>query len=147
MQRQELRRNPNFERKPELCKVDSRDGREGLRFKVDKKRRALSGDSNRLSGQTYIDPRLSDSIADLLLGTSGAMCRPDVKRLSGRESQVLREIAIGFTTKAIASKFGVSQNDTDLSCKNLRKIGLHSRADLVHYAIAQGMLGLVENAD
>jgi len=58
-------------------------------------------------GRRYIDPRLSDSIADLLLGTP-AMSRPDVKRLSGRESQVLREIATGFTTKAIASKFGVS---------------------------------------
>jgi len=52
-------------------------------------------------------PANQRDMVTLLLGTP-AMSRPDVKRLSGRESQVLREIATGFTTKAIASKFGVS---------------------------------------
>ena len=95
-------------------------------------------------GRRYIDPRLSDSIADLLLGTP-AMHRPNVKRLSGRESQVLREIAIGFTTKAIASKFGVSVKTIQTyRARIYEKLGLHTRADLVHYAIAQGMLDLVE---
>jgi DNA-binding NarL/FixJ family response regulator len=99
-------------------------------------------------GRRYIDPRLSDSIADLLLGTTGAMRRPEVKRLSGRESQVLREIAIGFTTKAIAVKFGVSVKTIQTyRARIYEKLGLHTRADLVHYAIAQGMLDLVENAD
>ena len=99
-------------------------------------------------GRRYIDPRLSDSIADLLLGNTGAVRRPDVKRLSGRESQVLREIAIGFTTQAIASKFGVSVKTIQTyRARIYEKLGLHTRADLVHYAIAQGMLGLVENAD
>jgi len=99
-------------------------------------------------GRRYIDPRLSDSIVDMLLGTSGAMRRPDVKRLSGRESQVLREIAIGFTTKAIASKFGVSVKTIQTyRARIYEKLRLHTRADLVHYAIAQGMLDSVENAD
>ena len=96
-------------------------------------------------GRHYIDPRLSDSIADLLLGTPVATRRPHVKRLSGRESQVLREIAIGFTTKAIASKFGVSVKTIQTyRARIYEKLGLHTRADLVHYAIAQGMLDLVE---
>ena len=99
-------------------------------------------------GRRYIDPRLSDSIADLLLGTPGATRRPNVKRLSGRESQVLREIAIGFTTKAIASKFGVSVKTIQTyRARIYEKLGLHTRADLVHYAIAQGMLDLVDNVD
>jgi len=98
-------------------------------------------------GRRYIDPRLSDSIADLLLGNLGAMRRPDVKRLSGRESQVLREIATGFTTKAIASKFGVSVKTIQTyRARIYEKLGLHTRADLVHYAIAHGMLDLIENA-
>src|SRR3954468_13407661 len=54
-------------------------------------------------GRRYIDPRLSDSIAEMLLGRAGAMMhKPKVTRLSSRESQVLREIAIGFTSKSIA---------------------------------------------
>ena len=99
-------------------------------------------------GRRYIDPRLSDSIADLLLGTPVAMRKPHVKRLSGRESQVLREIAIGFTTKAIASKLGVSVKTIQTyRARIYEKLGLHTRVDLVHYAVAQGMLDLVENAD
>jgi DNA-binding NarL/FixJ family response regulator len=95
-------------------------------------------------GRRYIDPRLSDSIADLPLGAA-AMHRLNVKRLSGRESQVLREIAIGFTTKDIASKFGVSVKTIQTyRARIYEKLGLHTRADLVHYAIAQGMLDLVE---
>ena len=99
-------------------------------------------------GRRYLDPRLSDSITDLLLGRPGAMRRPDVKRLSGRESQVLREIAIGFTSKAIASKFGLSAKTIQTyRARIYEKLGLHTRADLVHYAIAHGMLDLVESAD
>jgi two-component system, NarL family, response regulator NreC len=98
-------------------------------------------------GRRYIDPRLSDSIADLLLG-SQAVRRLDVKRLSGRESQVLREVAIGSTAKAIASKFGVSVKTIQTyRARIYEKLGLHTRSDLVHYAIAQGMLDLIENAD
>ena len=99
-------------------------------------------------GRRYIDPRLSDSIADLLLGSPGAVRRLDVKRLSGRESQVLREVAIGSTAKAIASKFGVSVKTIQTyRARIYEKLGLHTRSDLVHYAIAQGMLDLIENAD
>jgi two-component system, NarL family, response regulator NreC len=99
-------------------------------------------------GRRYIDPRLSDSIADLILGRAGTMRRPNVKRLSGRESQVLREIAIGFTNKAIASKLGVSVKTIQTYRSRIyEKLGLHTRADLVHYAIAHGMLNSVERSD
>jgi two-component system response regulator NreC len=98
-------------------------------------------------GRRYLDPRVSDSIADLLLGNPGAMRRPDVKRLSRREAQVLREIAIGFTTKAIASKFGLSAKTIQTyRARIYEQLGFQTRADLVHYAIAQGMLDLVDNA-
>lgn len=99
-------------------------------------------------GRKYLDPRLSDSIAHLLLDRPGAMRRPDVKQLSVRESQVLHEIAIGFTTRAIASKFDVSVKTIQTyRARIYEKLGLHTRADLVHYAIAQGMLNLVESTD
>lgn len=100
-------------------------------------------------GRRYIDPHLSDSIADLLLGKAGAMMRkPRVKRLSSRESQVLREIARGFTTKAIAEKLGVSEKTIQTyRARIYEKLGFHTRADLVHYAIAHGILDLVETSD
>jgi DNA-binding NarL/FixJ family response regulator len=98
-------------------------------------------------GRRYIDPRLSDSIADLLLGTPGAMRRPDVKRLSGRESQVLREIAMGFTSKSIAKRLGVSAKTIQTyRARIYEKLELRTRVDLVHYAIAHGILDSSESS-
>jgi DNA-binding NarL/FixJ family response regulator len=99
-------------------------------------------------GRRYIDPRLSDSIAEMLLGSAGAMMhKPKVTRLSSRESQVLREIAIGFTSKSIAKRLGVSAKTIQTyRARIYDKLELRTRADLVHYAIAHGMLDLVESS-
>jgi len=93
-------------------------------------------------GRRYLDPRLSDSITDMLLGRGNAAIRkPQVKRLSGREVQVLRGVAQGFTTKAIAVKLGVSDRTVQTYRERIyEKLELRTRADLVHYAIAHGML-------
>jgi two-component system, NarL family, response regulator NreC len=93
-------------------------------------------------GKRYLDPRLSDSITDMLLGRrTAAMRKPQPKRLSGREAQVLRGVARGFTTKAIAVKLGVSDRTVQTYRERIyEKLELRTRADLVHYAIAHGML-------
>jgi DNA-binding NarL/FixJ family response regulator len=93
-------------------------------------------------GRRYLDPRLSDSITDMLVGRKTAPIRkPQVKRLSGREAQVLRGVARGFTTKAIAAKLGVSEKTIQTYRERIyEKLELRTRADLVHYAIAHGML-------
>jgi len=97
-------------------------------------------------GRRYLDPRLSDSIADMLLGTNGrAIRKPPAKRLSGREAEVLREIAQGLTTKTIAEKLGVSEKTIQTYRERIYdKLELRTRADLVHYAIAHGMLNSFE---
>ena len=98
-------------------------------------------------GRRYLDPRLSDSITDMLLGRKTAAIRkPQVKRLSGREAQVLRGVAQGFTTKAIAVKLGVSEKTIQTYRERIyEKLELRTRADLVHYAIAHGMLNSTES--
>ena len=99
-------------------------------------------------GRRYIDPRLSDSITEMLLGRAGAMMhKPKVTRLSSRESQVLREIAIGFTSKSIAKRLGVSAKTIQTyRARIYDKLELRTRADLVHYAIAHGILDSVEGS-
>ena len=93
-------------------------------------------------GRRYLDPRLSDSITDMLLGRkTAAIPKPQVKRLSGREAQVLRGVAQGLTTKAIAAKLGVGERTIQTYRERIyEKLELRTRADLVHYAIAHGML-------
>jgi len=99
-------------------------------------------------GRRYLDPRLSDSITDMLLGrNSTAISKPQAKRLSGREAQVLREIAQGFTAKTIAERLGVSEKTIQTYRERIyEKLELRTRADLVHYAIAHGMLNSLESA-
>jgi two-component system, NarL family, response regulator NreC len=98
-------------------------------------------------GRRYLDPRLSDSITDMLLGSkTHAIGKPQVKRLSRREAQVLRGVAQGFTTKAIAVKLGVSARTIQTYRERIyEKLELRTRADLVHYAIAHGMLNSPES--
>jgi DNA-binding NarL/FixJ family response regulator len=97
-------------------------------------------------GKRYIDPRLSDSITYLLLGgDGGAIRKPHTRRLSVREAQVLRNIAQGFTTKAIAQTLGVGERTIETYRERIyKKLELRSRADLVQYAIAFGMLDIVD---
>jgi two-component system response regulator NreC len=99
-------------------------------------------------GRRYLDPRLSDSITDLLLGTTRTtISQPHVKRLSRREAEVLQEIAKGLTTKAIAEKLGVSEKTIQTyRARIYEKLELRTRADLVQYAIAHGMLDSVASA-
>jgi two-component system, NarL family, response regulator NreC len=99
-------------------------------------------------GRRYLDPRLSDSIADMILGTNDPEIRkPKTKRLSGREVQVLQKVAQGFTTKTIAEKLGVSEKTIQTYRERIYdKLELRTRADLVHYAIAHGMLNSFESS-
>ena len=99
-------------------------------------------------GRRYLDPRLSDSIADLLLGRpSTTMRKPHVKRLSRREAQVIRGIAQGLTAKGIAQRLGVSEKTIQTYRERIsEKLELRTRADLVQYAIAHGMLNSIESA-
>jgi two-component system, NarL family, response regulator NreC len=98
-------------------------------------------------GRRYLDPRLSDSITDLLLGGAGMpVRRPHAKSLSRREAQVLNQIARGFTMKLIAKNLGVSEKTVQTyRARIFEKLQLRTRADLVHYAIAHGLLNSVES--
>ncbi|PYU54705.1 MAG: hypothetical protein DMG55_30530 [Acidobacteria bacterium] len=72
--------------------------------------------------------------------------RPHAKRLSDRESQVLKEIARGFTMRLIAKNLGVSEKTVQTyRARIYEKLELRTRADLVHYAIAHGLLNSVES--
>jgi two-component system, NarL family, response regulator NreC len=99
-------------------------------------------------GRRFLDPRLSDSITDMLLGSKTAVAqKPKVKRLSGREAQVLRGVAQGLTAKAIAVKLGVSERTIQTYRERIyEKLELRTRADLVHYAIAHGMLNSLKSS-
>lgn len=72
--------------------------------------------------------------------TRAAVRRPRI-RFSGRERQVLRLIAEGWTNSQIAKNWGLSVKTVEgYRARVYGKIGAHNRADLVRYAIEHGLI-------
>ena len=92
-------------------------------------------------GRRYLDPRLSDGIAEGLGQQKTAASRAQGRPLSAREAQVLRAVARGFTSDEIGRQLQLSAKTVETYRGRIyEKLGLHSRADLVHYALAAGLL-------
>jgi len=92
-----------------------------------------------------LDPRVNSM--ELVLPRNISEKR-QLKPLSGREAQVLRLIALGFTTGAIASRLSISARTVQTYRERIyEKLQCQTRVDLVHYAIAHGILrDAVQNA-
>jgi two-component system response regulator NreC len=62
-------------------------------------------------------------------------------RLSHREIEVLRLIALGFTSVEIARQLNLSPRTVESHRAHITgKLGLSTRAELVSYAIGRGLL-------
>ena len=87
-------------------------------------------------GQRFIDPAIADKAGELPMTSP-----PPITLLSDRESDVLRLLAQGFTSKEIAERLdiGVKTVDTYKS-RAVEKLGLRSRAQIVRFAVGQGWL-------
>ena len=89
-------------------------------------------------GGKYLQPDLGMRLVE-----SQRTARRDSKSgpLSAREREVLRLIALGHTNPEIAQKLIISVRTAETHRANImQKLGLSSRAEIVHYAIAEGML-------
>ncbi|QAY68279.1 response regulator transcription factor [Paenibacillus protaetiae] len=60
--------------------------------------------------------------------------------LTNRELEILEQVALGFSNKAVAEAFGLSEHTVKNHLKNiLQKLHLRNRVQLVRYAIEKGM--------
>ena len=74
-------------------------------------------------------------LADEPAGPGGAS-----PALTERETEVLRLVAKGLTARQIGERLGLSHRTVESHVQNtLRKLQLHNRAQLVRYAIEQGL--------
>lgn len=94
------------------------------------------------AGAVYVSPVVSRAVVEAYFatGTSPAGRAPS-ERLTPRERQVLQLVAEGKTTKEIATILGVSVKTTESHrTRIMHKLGIHSAAALVRYAIREGLV-------
>jgi DNA-binding NarL/FixJ family response regulator len=90
-------------------------------------------------GGTYLDSSIAGQLVSKL-GQRRTALAPS-SALSEREREVVRYVAHGYSNKEIAAKLDVSVKTVETyRYRATEKLGLHSRADLVRYAIDQGWL-------
>jgi two-component system, NarL family, response regulator NreC len=94
------------------------------------------------SGKSYVDSDLTQRILGGYAGrTTGPLRGEGATQVSDRESEVLRLIAWGYSNKEIASRLDLSVKTVEAHKSNaMRKLNMHSRIEIVRYAILQGWL-------
>jgi two-component system, NarL family, response regulator NreC len=90
------------------------------------------------AGEQYLHPALG---ARLIAAEAEERKRAEVDPLSEREREVLRLLALGHTNQEIAQMLYISVRTAETHRAHImQKLGLSSRAELVRYALAEGLL-------
>jgi two-component system, NarL family, response regulator NreC len=92
-------------------------------------------------GRAYFSPKISKTLAESYRELAPSKDDP-YERLNDREREVLQLIAEGHTNKQIAEILFISPKTVDNHRTNLmRKLNIHSAADLVRWATRRGLVG------
>ena len=94
------------------------------------------------SGSSYIDPSMTGKVfAAYSEKPKKLRGETSSEQITGRESEVLRHIALGYGNKEIAEKMNVSVKTVEAHKSNaLKKLNMQSRKDIIRYAILQGWM-------
>jgi DNA-binding NarL/FixJ family response regulator len=97
-----------------------------------------------LKGQHYVTPLITKEV---LASTLKPAVAPPLKRavfsLTARQREVLQLVAEGRTTKEIATILNISVKTVEFhKFRIMEQLDLHSTADLIKYALTDGLTGL-----
>jgi two-component system response regulator NreC len=94
-----------------------------------------------LAGGRYVDPALAGTLLGGMLAPAPAAGTGPGEEPSAREREVGGLLALGHTNQEIAERLALSVRTVESHRAALmRKLGLATRADLVRWALAQGLL-------
>lgn len=122
-----------------------RAGARGFLLKTDAGRDLVAAVEALQRQRTFFTTRVSQMVLDGYLDRQGKT--PDVKEdfsgdvLTSREREVIQLLAEGKTSKEVAVALNLSVKTAETHRTNLmRKLGLHSVADLTRYAVRNGIV-------
>jgi two-component system, NarL family, response regulator NreC len=114
------------------------DGASGYILKMVSQKEVIEAIRIVASGSPYLD---SSTASEMYRGYLNKNTDGFRVRLSDRETEVVRRIAQGFSNKEIALQLNISVKTVETyKARAMEKLQLHSRADIVRYAIKQGWL-------
>ena len=92
-----------------------------------------------MEGQPFLSPRAQAALTQVL--RNGERLDP-FDLLSPRELEVLRRVATGLSSKEIGASLNISPRTVETHRASLmRKLDLHSVAELTRFAMAKGLVG------
>jgi two-component system NarL family response regulator len=96
------------------------------------------------SGKSYLSPEVTGALMTLWQEDDASNAGSALPSTLGRrETEVLKFIAEGHRSAAIATQMGISVATVEAHRRNiLRKLQLHSAADLTRYALRHGVITL-----
>lgn len=97
------------------------------------------------AGKRSLTPKVSEIVVEGFLKARGR--EPQAGRAEAqptpREVQIIRLLAEGKVNKEIAYQLGIAVRTVEAHRANvMQKLGLHSMADLIHYALRHGMVSV-----
>lgn len=93
------------------------------------------------AGEVYLYPSLAKLLVRDFLGQPHPQPASPEDELTGREQEVLTYLAEGAPNAEIAAALVISPKTVERHRENImRKLNLHSRAELVRYAIRKGII-------
>jgi two-component system response regulator NreC len=95
------------------------------------------------AGRRYLSPPLSEHAIEAYVQRSRDSTMDPYAMLTDREREVLHLVAEGHTNAEIAARLSLSPRTVEMHRANLmRKLDLHSQADLIRYALQRGIVPL-----
>jgi two-component system response regulator NreC len=96
-----------------------------------------------LADQRYLSPRITDVIVEDYVRQPAADKAEGPARLTARDRQIIQMLAEGRSVKQIALALHISPKTADASRRKImQKLGVPSIADLVKYAVREGITSL-----
>jgi DNA-binding NarL/FixJ family response regulator len=93
------------------------------------------------AGRRYLSPPLSDRAIEAYQEKAKAATLDKYEMLTTREREVLQLAAEGHTSTDIAARLGISSRTAEAHRSNLmHKLGIHTQADLIRYALRRGII-------
>jgi DNA-binding NarL/FixJ family response regulator len=95
-----------------------------------------------LQGKTYLTPQLAGEVLEAMKQGPAQDVDP-VASLTPRQREVLQLLAEGRSAKQIAASLAISARTVEFhKYQMMETLGLHSSAELIHFAIKHGLVEL-----